>query len=67
MNVYQNNTYKKDLNWTLFNNDQIAQKRQKVKDEQSYMLVFVAYLTFLTSSQQHQPKHGNSIPCKAVS
>ena len=50
MNVYQNNTYKKDLNWILFNDDQIAQKRQKVKDEQSYMLVFVAYLTFLTSS-----------------
>ena len=35
-------------------------------DQQSYISVFVVYLTIPSSIQKHQPRQDNSIPCMAV-
>ena len=35
MNIYQSNTYRKDLNWLHFDNEPRVHKRQQVKDQQS--------------------------------
>ena len=35
MNIYQSNTYRKDLSWLHFNNEPKVQERQQVKDQQS--------------------------------
>ena len=45
MNIYQSNTYRKDLNWINFDNEPRVQEREKVKDQQSWISIFVAYLT----------------------
>ena len=44
MNIYQSNTYRKDLNWLYFNDEPRVQERQQVKDQQSFISAFVAYL-----------------------
>ena len=44
MNIYQSNTYKKDLTWLDFDDEPRVQERQQVKDQQSYKSGFVAYL-----------------------
>ena len=62
MNIYQSNTYTKDLSWLRFNNEPRVQDRQQVKDQQSCILVFVAYPTIASSNKEHQPRHDNSIP-----
>ena len=46
MNIYQSNTYRKDLSWLHFNNEPKFQKRQQMKGQQSYISIFIAYLTF---------------------
>ena len=33
-NIYQNNTYRKDLSWPHFDNEARAQEKQQVKDQQ---------------------------------
>ena len=43
MNIYQSNTYRKDLSWLHFNNEPRFEERQQVKDQQSYISVSVAY------------------------
>ena len=48
MNIYLSNTYQKDLNWLLFDNEPTFQERQQKKDQRSCILIFVAYLTILT-------------------
>ena len=47
------------------NNKQTYLENKKV-NKQSYIYNFVAYLTIPSSSQKHQSRHDNSIPCKAV-
>ena len=37
-----------------------------MNDQQSYIPAFVAYRKPPSSSQEHQPRHDNSIPCQAV-
>ena len=35
INIYQSNTYRKDLKWLHFDNDPMAQESSQVKDQQS--------------------------------
>ena len=42
MNIYESNTYRKDLSWLHFDDEPWIQERQQVKDQQSYISVFVA-------------------------
>ena len=49
MNIYQSNTYRKDLSSLNFNNDPTVKERQQVKDQQPYLSVFV-YLTIPSDS-----------------
>ena len=58
------NIYRKDFSWLHFNTDPRAQKRQKVKDQQSYISVSVVYLTYPKRSWKNNFRHENSIPCK---
>ena len=46
MNIYQGNTYRKDLSWLHFNDESRVQERQQVKDQLSYKSVAVGYLKF---------------------
>ena len=46
--IYQSNTYRKDLRWPHFNNEPRFQDKKQVKDQQSCIFVFVACLTFLS-------------------
>ena len=66
MNIYQNNISRKDLSWLNFDDEPRSQERQEVKIQQSYNPVFLAYLTFPSSSQEHQPRNENSISWKVV-
>ena len=57
MNIYQSNTYRKDLSWLRFDNERKGQERQQVKDQQSCIIIFVAYLTVPSSNEGHQLRH----------
>ena len=59
-NIYQSNTYRKDLSWPLFNDEPRVREKQQVKHHQSYIFDFVACLTFPSSSQGYQPEYDNS-------
>ena len=50
MNIYQSNTYRKDLSWLHFDDEPWVQGRQQVKDQQSYISVFVATASSVTYS-----------------
>ena len=50
LNIYQSNTYRKDLSWLYFNNEPMVQKRQQVKDQQSCIFASVAYPTIPSSN-----------------
>ena len=50
MNIYQSNTYKKDLSWLHFDNEPKVQERQKGKDQKSCISIFVAYLTITSNN-----------------
>ena len=50
MNIYQGNTYRKDLSWLYFDDDPMVSDRLQVKEQQSYMAISVAYLTFTSIS-----------------
>ena len=50
MNIYQSNTYRKDLSWLNFNNESMVQERHQVKDQQFYISIFVAYLRIPSNS-----------------
>ena len=43
MNIYQINTYRKDLSRLHFDDEPRVQQRQQVKDQQSCIFVSVAY------------------------
>ena len=66
MNIYQSNTYRKDLSQLHFNNEPRVQERQQLKDQQSCISVFVAYSVILSSNEEYQPRHDNSIPYMIV-
>ena len=50
MNIYQSNTYKKDLSWLHFNDEPKVQQLQKGKDQKSCISIFVAYLTITSNN-----------------
>ena len=49
-NIYQSNTYRKDLSWSDFDDEPRVQEKEQVKDQQSYLFVFVACLTISSSN-----------------
>ena len=49
-NIYQSNTYRKDLSWLHFDDEPRVQERQQVKDQRSCVSVFVAYPTIISSN-----------------
>ena len=49
-NIYQSNTYRKDLTWSHFDDEPSVQEKQQVKHQQSCIFVFVAYLTIPSSN-----------------
>ena len=51
MNIYQINTHRKDLNWLHFDDGPRVQERQQVKDQQSCISIFVAYLKFQVATR----------------
>ena len=48
-NVDQSNTYRKDLSWPHFDDEQMVQEKQLVRGKQSWILAFVAWLTIPSS------------------
>ena len=48
MNIYQSNTYRKDLSWPHFDDEPRVQEKQQVKDQQSCISVFVLHLQKLS-------------------
>ena len=66
MNIYQSNTYRKDLSVLHFDDEPGAQERQKLKDQQSCISIFVTQLASPSTNYKHQPRYDNSIPCMAV-
>ena len=50
MNIYQSNTYRKDVSLLHVDDEPRVQEKQQVKDQQSYIFVFVAYLTVSCSN-----------------
>ena len=60
-NIYERNTYRKDLSWPHFNNEPRIQGKQQVKRQQSCIFVFVAFLTIPSSNYGYQPRRDNSI------
>ena len=65
-NIYQSNTYRKDLSWPHFDDEPRVQEKQQVKDQQSCISVFVACLTNPSSNRGHQPRRDNSTPYMGV-
>ena len=61
-NIYQSNTYRKDLSWPHFNDEPRVQEKLQVKDQQSCRFVFVACQTITSSNQGHKPRLDNNIP-----
>ena len=49
MNIYESNTYKKDLGWLHFDDKSRIQERLQKKDPETLISVFVTYLTILSS------------------
>ena len=50
MNIYQSNTYRKDLRWPHFDDEPRVQEKHQMKDHQSCILFFVACLTIPSSN-----------------
>ena len=50
MNIYQSNTYRKDVSLLHVDDEPRVQEKQQVKDQQSYIFVFVAYVTVSCSN-----------------
>ena len=65
-NIYQSNTYRKDLSWPHFSNELRVEEKQQVKGQQSCIFVFAVCLTIPSTNQGYQPRHDNSIPSMGV-
>ena len=50
MNIYESNTYRKDVCWLQFDDEPRVQERQQVINQQSGMSVFVAFPTIPSSN-----------------
>ena len=66
MNIFQSNTYRKDLLWLHFYDEPMFQERPQVKDQQCCISAFVAYPIIPSSNYEHKPKHDNSIPYMVI-
>ena len=66
MNIYQSNTYRKDLSWLHFDDEARVQEKQQVKDQQSCISISVAYSAIPSSNYEHQFRHDNSIQHRAT-
>ena len=55
MNIYLSNICRKDLSWLRFDDEPRVQERQQVKDQQSYIFVFVLFLTILSTARSTIP------------
>ena len=55
MNIYLSNICRKDLSWLHFDDEPRVQERQQVKDQQSYIFVFVLFLTVLSTARSTIP------------
>ena len=62
MNIYQSNIYRKDLSWLHFHDDPRVQQRQQVKDQQSYISVFVAYQVATRSTSSDMTTVFHALP-----
>ena len=49
-NIFESNTYRKDLSWPHLNDEPTIQEKQQVKDQQSDIFIFVASLTIQSNS-----------------
>ena len=49
-NIYQSNTFRKDLSWLHYDNEPRVQEKQQVKDQQPCISFFVACLTIPSSN-----------------
>lgn len=47
MNIYQSSTYREDLRWRHFEDEPRVQDRLQVKDRQSCISAFAAYLAII--------------------
>ena len=65
-NIYQSNTYRKDLSWLYFDDEPRVQEKQQLKDQQSCIFISVACLAIPSSNYGHQPRRDNSIPYMGV-
>ena len=54
MDIYQSNTYRRDLSWLHLDDEPKVQEREQVKDQQSYISIFVAYPTISSSNYENQ-------------
>ena len=61
-NIYQSRSYRKHLIWPRFNDEPRVQEKQQVKNQQSCIFVFVAYVAILSSNLGRQPRCEDSIP-----
>ena len=50
MNIYQSNTYRKDLGWPHFDSELRVQEKQQMKDQQSCVFVFIVCLAITIPS-----------------
>lgn len=66
INIYQINTYSKDLDKLHFDNESRVQYKQQVKGQQSHIPVSVPYLKHWSSNQEHKAKHDNRILCQVI-
>ena len=66
MNIYQSNTFRKDLSRLHFETEPGVQDKYQVKDQQSYIPISVAYPTCPSRNLENQPGHDNIISCKTT-
>ena len=65
MSIYQNDTSRKNFSLLHFI-DKPGAQGEPLKDQRSYLSASVVYIIYANTSQEHQPRHGNSIPSKTV-
>ena len=60
-NIYQSNTYRKDLSWPHIDNEPSVQEKQQVKDQQSCMLITGSSGSGKTNALLNLINHGPDI------
>ena len=59
--INQSNTHRKDLSWLHFEDEPRAHEMHQVKNQQYYIPVSVAYLSYTSSSRSTSPDTGAEI------